>query len=393
MSVVEGDRGIPPLGAQGGVSGRVRFMLIFVVVLVFAGVFGWAIYSKVVKQHAEDEEPEQKEEREAIGETIKAPPSYVTGALDARRRDEVQPESAAPAAASSSTATKPPPPPREPTQEERDAADLAERRQRAPVLAFSAANGESILSLAPSGDDGYSAAVSAALQAAQSVPAAPEPVTLGDQLIGDDFDGAVASRIGDMNFTMAQGTLGRCAMRTAFNSELSGFASCVLTAPVYSANGKFVLWEAGSEVTGTFQTAQLRTGSARAFVLWTRVRTPYGVIVNLDSPATDAQGRAGIAGKVNRHFWQRFGAALLVSVVDSAASLALSSGSGGNTNVALGSAGGAGRDAAALIVEGSAGIPPTLSVEAGAIVNVFVARDLYFGDVYGFKLRPSGGTQ
>ncbi len=53
-------------------------------------------------------------------------------------------------------------------------------------------------------------------------------------------------------------------------------------------------------------------------MLWTEARTPAGVVVPLSSPGADELGRAGLPGEVNRHFWERFGAAMLISVIDGA---------------------------------------------------------------------------
>src|SRR5256885_575636 len=68
---------------------------------------------------------------------------------------------------------------------------------------------------------------------------------------------------------------------------------------------------------------QVQQGVARVFVLWTEARTPTGIVVPLDSPGADELGRSGLPGNVNRHFWDRFGAAILISTLDGAVQAAV----------------------------------------------------------------------
>jgi len=80
--------------------------------------------------------------------------------------------------------------------------------------------------------------------------------------------------------------------------------SCEVPQNIYSDDGKTVLAERGSLLTGEYQT-ELKQGQARLFVLWNRLKTPKGVVINLDSPGTDPLGGSGMPGYVNTHFWQR----------------------------------------------------------------------------------------
>ena len=96
--------------------------------------------------------------------------------------------------------------------------------------------------------------------------------------------------------------------------------------------------------------------------------------------AADALGRAGFDGAVDRHFWDRFGGALLLSLVDDGAYAAFGSGDDARATARLPS------DAAAAALQGSVDIPATLRKMQGSEVSIFVARDLDFRSVY--RLRP-----
>ena len=193
------------------------------------------------------------------------------------------------------------------------------------------------------------------------------------------LNGVKAGLIGDLNYVIPQATSIPCIMETAMQSDQPGFVSCVFPRDVMSANGRVVLLERGTQVTGEYR-GGLKQGQVRLFVLWSRARTPMGVVVDLGSPATDALGRAGVGGSVDSHWFERFGSALLLTVVSDAAKMgttALKNSTGEQV-----SSGGAANQAAGIAVEQSINMPPTLHKHQGEQVNIFVARDLNFSDVY-----------
>jgi type IV secretion system protein VirB10 len=148
---------------------------------------------------------------------------------------------------------------------------------------------------------------------------------------------------------------------------------------VFSEIGAVVLLVKGSKVLGEYR-ASLKAGQARLFVLWTRAVTPQGVAIDLASPASDALGRAGFDGDVDRHFWERFGGALLLSIVDDGTA-ALAHPNSGLETLRVPS------DAAGIALQHSIDLPPTLKRAQGAEVAIFAAQDFDFSGVYGLKSR------
>ena len=95
---------------------------------------------------------------------------------------------------------------------------------------------------------------------------------------------------------------------------MPGFVRAVVSQDVRSYDGTRVLVPRSSRLIGQYQSG-LQNGQKRAYVIWTRLIRPDGVSVDIASPATDFSGKAGLPGKVDGHFFKRFGSAMLLSVV------------------------------------------------------------------------------
>lgn len=193
------------------------------------------------------------------------------------------------------------------------------------------------------------------------------------------MEGSRASQLGNRNLLIAMGTSIPCVLETALSSDQPGFTSCEIPRDVLSDNGRVVLLEKGTQIVGEYR-GGLRRGQSRLFVLWTRAKTPAGVIITLASPATDAIGRAGFDGYVDVHWWERFGSAMLLSVVSDG--LRMAGAQMENSHVQVQNTTTSGNNAAAIAVEQSINIPPTLTKHQGELVSIFVARDLDFSSVY-----------
>jgi type IV secretion system protein VirB10 len=195
-----------------------------------------------------------------------------------------------------------------------------------------------------------------------------------------------ARRLPEERLLLPKGAFIDCTLETAIDSTLPGMTTCIMAADTFGVDGKVVLMERGTKLVGETR-GQVQQGSARVFVIWTEARTPAGVIVPLDSQGADELGRSGLPGEVNRHFWQRFGAAMLVSVIDGAVQAAVQSSRGSSGTVVVNPS--ASQDVLTEILKNTVGIPPTVIKRNGDRIQVLVARDLDFRSVY--ELRSASG--
>jgi type IV secretion system protein VirB10 len=211
--------------------------------------------------------------------------------------------------------------------------------------------------------------------------ASPEPTNLDRLRRGSVIGHAQARTLPDRNFLITAGSFIPCVLQTAMDSSQPGYVSCILPRNIYSDNGRVVLMEKGTKIFGEYQ-GGLNRGQYRLFALWTRAVTPRGIAIDVGSPATDALGRGGVEGRVNNFFWQRFGTALLFSLVEDAATVGSEAvGNNGSNTTRVPS------DAASTVLQQNAEIKPVLRKNQGEDVGITVAQDFDFSTVYGLALK------
>ena len=199
------------------------------------------------------------------------------------------------------------------------------------------------------------------------------------RIAGGGAETAHATQMRDLARTVPQGFVIPAVLETAIDSDLPGSVRAVVSRDVRGFDGSQVLIPRGSKLIGQYKSAAA-IGQTRAFVVWTRIITPAGVSIDVGSPATDRLGRGGLEGKADDHFFKRFGASILLSVISAGAQALANQHSGGETALIIGSPVQA-QNVAAIALQKQIDIPTTIRVAQGVPVQVSVARDLDFSAV------------
>jgi len=191
---------------------------------------------------------------------------------------------------------------------------------------------------------------------------------------------------------LVRGTYVRCVMETRIVTDIPGFASCVVTEPVYSINGRKLLLPKGTKISGQYSG---EPNGPRVAVIWDRAITPTGIDVNLASPGVDNLGGAGHPGDYDGHWFSKMSAALMISLL--ADGLEYAAAKNGPTTTTTTSAG--------TIVEQpfesktadtmerlansalnkAIARPATVTINQGTMLNIYVAQDVDFSAVVGSR--------
>jgi type IV secretion system protein VirB10 len=327
---------------------------------------------------------------EEFSTTTFRPPSFV-------REGEPEPQPPAP-----EVVEIPPPPPPPPPQEEVDTTEFdvppppvlgvtpppeaaetppeefPERFRSKMVVLDNSASGESGNM---TGGEGEGLTVAGEDRSSKFLAAA---ASIGDR-------SAKAKKIERIDAFVPEGTLIPGILETAIISDLPGQVRAIVSQDVFSFDGRRVLIPTGTRLIGEYQ-SEVTRGQKRIFVVWTRMLRDDGVSVRLNSIGADSLGRAGLTGRVDNKFRERFGAAILLSIVGGGASYLTGYGS----DAATGDSDDAQRaeelaretiaqtfsDMANQALGDSLRIPPTISVSQGERIFVFVRQDLDFSDLY-----------
>jgi type IV secretion system protein VirB10 len=193
-------------------------------------------------------------------------------------------------------------------------------------------------------------------------------------------------------YSLHPGTIIPASLVTAINSEAPGPVIAQVTQAVYdSTTGDRLLIPQGARLIGAYRSASAH-GQRRITITWARLVMPDGRQIVLDEAAVDAAGAAGVAGDVDNHWGEVFGAAALGTLINVAAAATEDRQTVGVTYGGIGVVSGddpaeeaaregVQRTASAVsgrVVERGLSVPPTMRVAAGARISAMVTRELVF---------------
>jgi type IV secretory pathway VirB10-like protein len=183
-------------------------------------------------------------------------------------------------------------------------------------------------------------------------------------------------------YQVMAGTLIAVQLRTAINTDLPGEVVAQVTRNVYDSQQRHVLIPAGTRVLGRVDN-QVGMGQARVNIAWYRLIFPNDHSLNLPGfTSADAQGAAGIRGKVNNHYGRTYLNAILLSAISAGAQLSqprsggsvLSTPSAGE--VAAGALGQELGDVSQEMIRRNMQAGPTLEIPRDFAFTIHVSRDL-----------------
>lgn len=230
--------------------------------------------------------------------------------------------------------------------------------------------------------------LAAEVGSAEPAPAIPMPTSNGNGLPGSaDSDITNAQPLTKPDTLMQRGTYIRCVLETRIVSDISGYSTCLVTEPVYSFNGHTLLLPKGSKVLGSYQKQQ---NQRRVEVIWDRIITPTGIDVSMKSPGIDNLGGAGLPGHYDAHWGERIGAALLISMLSDAFKYEAAKHGPTTTTISNGyvtqepfesNTARTVQNLADQAVREAASRPPTVTINQGTVIYVYVSKDVDFSGV------------
>ncbi|MEG3091622.1 TrbI/VirB10 family protein [Sphingomonas sp. PB1R3] len=176
--------------------------------------------------------------------------------------------------------------------------------------------------------------------------------------------------------SLLAGSVIAASLITGLSSDLPGMVTAQVTQNVFdTVTGTILLVPQGARLIGKYDSV-VAFGQRRALVIWQRLILPDGSSVRLDNmPATDPEGYAGLADRVDFHTWTLLKGVAIATMLGVGSELSISGGSdlvqairqSAQMNVAR---------AGDQITQRNLDVQPTVTIRPGAPVRLLVTHDL-----------------
>jgi type IV secretory pathway VirB10-like protein len=189
-------------------------------------------------------------------------------------------------------------------------------------------------------------------------------------------------------FELKTGTVIPGVLIGSMNSDLPGEIIAQVSRNVYdTATGNHLLIPQGTRLFGHYD-SNVTFGQGRLMVSWDRLIFPNAYTLDLEGMSGhDEGGSAGYADRVNQHYLQIFGAALLTSLLSAGYQLSQPQQSSllatqSNGQIAAGAVGQQLATVGTQIAQRNLQVQPTIEIRKGYRMNVMVNKDIVFAGDY-----------
>lgn len=178
--------------------------------------------------------------------------------------------------------------------------------------------------------------------------------------------------------TILEGTVIESVLVNRLDGTFQAPVQCLVTTPVYSFDRQTVLIPAGARVLGTASPVQA-WGDRRLAVSFHRLVMPDGSTHALDSfPGLNQIGETGMHDRVNRHYFQVFGASLAIGAISGLAQFGTRSGFDQSAGEASRQSAGASlATSTARVLDRYLNVLPTITIREGHRIKIVLTADLH----------------
>ena len=185
-------------------------------------------------------------------------------------------------------------------------------------------------------------------------------------------------------FELKRGAVIPATLITGINSDLPGRITAQVSQNVYdSATGRHLLIPQGARLFGRYD-SEVTFGQNRVLLIWTDVIFPDGSTLQIGGMAgADGAGYGGLADKVDNHYFETFGSAVLVALIGTGTEMMIpqdrdGAGTASAEDAARRSFAETFGQLSEQTISRNLDVQPTLEIRPGYQFNILVDQDIIF---------------